>query len=187
MSVLSPPPCSYFFQWAFAATAATIVSGALAERVTFTAYLIYSIFMAAWVYPVVVHAMWDGKGWLSPWVSMSQLILTCRLNSTFETSSFSLIHSCVILIAALPVQGGDGEVIGDENFESGSDSWKYGAAILNTGAYDFAGSGVVHMTVSVDHCLSLHQTSFAACIAEIEPAVILCAFCFPCTLLNCLF
>lgn len=36
----------------FAATACTIVSGAIAERAKFEAYMCYSFFMAAWVYPV---------------------------------------------------------------------------------------------------------------------------------------
>jgi Amt family ammonium transporter len=59
-----PLEAKYFFQLVFAATAATIVSGAMAERTKFVAYLFYSIVITAVIYPIVGHWIWGG-GWLA--------------------------------------------------------------------------------------------------------------------------
>lgn len=59
-----PESVSFLFQVAFAATAATIVSGAVAERIHFGAFLIFSTLLVAVSYAVTGHWVWDG-GWLA--------------------------------------------------------------------------------------------------------------------------
>ena len=54
----------FFFQLVFAGTAATIVSGAVAERVKFGAFYVFSFFMVGLIYPVIGHWIWGG-GWLA--------------------------------------------------------------------------------------------------------------------------
>ncbi len=54
----------WFFQMVFAATAATIVSGAMAERTKFSTYLIASVAITALIYPIYGHWLWGG-GWLN--------------------------------------------------------------------------------------------------------------------------
>ena len=56
--------CYWMFQIVFAATAATIVSGSMAERTKFSAYIIYSIVISLVIYPISGHWIWGG-GWLA--------------------------------------------------------------------------------------------------------------------------
>jgi len=60
-----PVSISFFFQAAFAATAATIVSGAVAERIRFGPFIIFSILLVGISYSITGHWGWSGDGWLS--------------------------------------------------------------------------------------------------------------------------
>ncbi|MEJ2586983.1 MAG: ammonium transporter [Deltaproteobacteria bacterium] len=58
----------WMFQVVFAATAATVVSGAMAERTNFAGYILYSVFICAFIYPIFGSWAWgglfNGGGWL---------------------------------------------------------------------------------------------------------------------------
>ncbi|HBL13741.1 MAG TPA: ammonium transporter [Cyanobacteria bacterium UBA11162] len=58
-----PLSAKFFFQLVFAGTAATIVSGAVAERIKFLAFFIFSLFLVGIAYPITGHWIWGG-GWL---------------------------------------------------------------------------------------------------------------------------
>ena len=75
-----PTHAAWIFQLVFAATAATIVSGAMAERTQFKSYLIYSVFITGIIYPIVGHWIWGG-GWLSS-LGMSDFAGSTVVHST---------------------------------------------------------------------------------------------------------
>jgi ammonium transporter, Amt family len=59
-----PLAAKFFFQLVFAGTAATIVSGAVAERIKFVSFILFSFLLVGFVYPIGGHWAWGG-GWLS--------------------------------------------------------------------------------------------------------------------------
>jgi Amt family ammonium transporter len=108
------------FQVVFAATAATIVSGAMSERAKFIGYLLYSLLISTLIYPVVGHWIWGG-GWLARlgmidfsgstvvhsvggWVSLAGvLVLGPRLGRYNRDGSVTLIPGHNIPLVALGV------------------------------------------------------------------------------------
>ena len=79
------------FQTVFCATAATIVSGAMAERTKFSMYLIYTIFISVLIYPVSGHWTWGG-GWLMNGEENS--FMTNIFGTTFhDFAGSTVVHS----------------------------------------------------------------------------------------------
>jgi ammonium transporter, Amt family len=74
-----PVYAKFFFQLVFAGTAATIVSGAVAERIHYAAFMIFSVVMGAIIYPVVGHWIWGG-GFLAT-------------SGMFDFAGSSVVHS----------------------------------------------------------------------------------------------
>ncbi len=79
---------SWWFQMVFAATGATIVSGAMAERTDFKAYLIYTIALVAFIYPVFGHWVWSGAGILT-----SGFLVDTIGASFHDFAGSSVVHS----------------------------------------------------------------------------------------------
>ena len=59
-----PLNAKFFFQLVFAGTAATIVSGAVAERIKYLSFIVFSFLLVAFIYPITGHWIWGG-GWLA--------------------------------------------------------------------------------------------------------------------------
>ena len=79
------------FQTVFCATAATIVSGAMAERTKFSMYCIYSLFISLIIYPISGHWTWGG-GWLMNGVETSFMMTT--FGATFhDFAGSAIVHS----------------------------------------------------------------------------------------------
>mmetsp|Transcript_23009 Transcript_23009/g.33385 ORF Transcript_23009/g.33385 Transcript_23009/m.33385 type:complete len:486 (-) Transcript_23009:187-1644(-) len=95
---------SWLFQWAFAATAATIVSGAVAERVSFKGYLIYATVLTVFVYPIVVHWGWSAEGWATAWTEDPDILLfDCGVVDFAGSGVVHMTGGCAALVAAIAV------------------------------------------------------------------------------------
>ncbi|NEP00398.1 MAG: ammonium transporter [Symploca sp. SIO2E9] len=62
---LATSEAKFFFQLMFAGTAATIVSGAVAERMKFLSFLVFSFLLVGFLYPITGHWAWSNSGWLT--------------------------------------------------------------------------------------------------------------------------
>ncbi|CEF71676.1 Ammonium transporter family and Ammonium transporter AmtB-like domain-containing protein [Strongyloides ratti] len=79
----------FFFQYVFAATSATIVSGAVAERCEFATYITYCTVISSFVYPILTHWGWADGGW------MKNGINTETIHTTYiDNAGSGVVHLC---------------------------------------------------------------------------------------------
>ena len=95
----------YLFQWSFSAACATIVSGSVAERTKFEAYLGYSFFLTAFVYPVVVHWVWavDGSGWLGTGYTLGKKVASTGMHDFAGSGVVHMVGGFSGLMGAMVV------------------------------------------------------------------------------------
>jgi hypothetical protein len=66
-----------FYGWTFVSTAATIVSGSVAERINFRCYLAFVLQHSLFAYPLLVHWTWSNQGFMSAKRSPDKLLFGC--------------------------------------------------------------------------------------------------------------
>ncbi|BFZ15991.1 hypothetical protein BsWGS_19030 [Bradybaena similaris] len=150
----------FFFEFVFAATAATLVSGALSERSDFIAYFIYSFIITAFIYPPITHWAWTNEGWLKAGATYS-------INGVQEVVGFHdfsgsgavhLVGGTAALVGAIIL----GPRIGRFHPETGADMMlkghsvpfaALGAFLLIVGFLAFNGASQLTMTKPGDNVI----------------------------------
>jgi Amt family ammonium transporter len=105
----------WLFQMVFAATAATIVSGAMAERTKFSAYLVYSFFISLLIYPVLGHWVWGNL--FSPdnvksgaWLASRGFIDFAGSTVVHSVGGWAALAGAIVLGPRLGKFGKDGKI-----------------------------------------------------------------------------
>lgn len=141
----------FFFQLAFCGTATTIVSGAVAERMSFRGYLITAVILSACIYPVFGHWAWGGFGIDTQMGWLQELGFIDFAGSTVVHS----IGGWVALAAVIIIGPRLGQF--DEN-NSATESHNtpvavFGMFLLWVGWFGFNGGSTLAMDVSVPHIM----------------------------------
>ncbi len=100
----------WMFQVVFAATAATIVSGAMAERTKFSGYLIYSVIVSAFIYPVFGSWAWGGLFHGGGWLEKLGFIDFAGSTVVHSIGGWAALAGAIVLGPRLGKYGKDGSV-----------------------------------------------------------------------------
>ncbi|VXC35223.1 conserved membrane hypothetical protein [Flavobacterium sp. 9AF] len=152
-----------FFQTVFCATAATIISGAVAERTKFSTYLLLSLVMTVFIYPVSGHWVWQGSGWLT--------------NLGFvDFAGSSVVHSVggwAALVAALLVGPRIGKYTDGKSNAIPGHNMMYGALgvlILWFGWFGFNGGS--ELAISGAHAKNVANVFITTNLAAVTGAIV---------------
>eukprot|EP00968_Pinguiococcus_pyrenoidosus_P016190 scaffold1534_cov267-Pinguiococcus_pyrenoidosus.AAC.11 len=165
---------TWLFQWAFAATAVTIVSGTVAERVTFTAYLCYAFVLTAFVYPVVVHSVWSADGWLTAFRD-DDLLLDCGVIDFAGSGVVHMTGGVAALVAAFfigPRKGRFSESGAPIDIPGQSPIMRsFGTFVLWFGWYGFNGCSTLYIAgfggVAAKTMVTTTISAGAACLTNV--------------------
>jgi Amt family ammonium transporter len=100
----------WMFQVVFAATAATIVSGAMAERTKFSGYLIYSVFISGLIYPVFGGWAWGGLYQGGGWLEKLGFIDFAGSTVVHSVGGWAALAGAIVLGPRLGKYGKDGSI-----------------------------------------------------------------------------
>mgnify|MGYP000030777863 CR=1 FL=1 len=159
-----PLLAKFFFQLVFCGTAATIVSGAVAERIKYITFIVFSFAMAIYIYPIVGHWVWGG-GWLA------QLGFYDFAGSTVVHSvgGWAALIGAIILGPRIGKYGPDGKprAIPGHNLSMAT----LGAFILWLGWFGFnPGSTMAANPGAISHIMVTTNTAAAAAILSATAA-----------------
>lgn len=166
----------FFFQLVFAGTAATIVSGAVAERIKFWAFILFSFLLVGFIYPIAGYWVWGGG-----WLAASPIQFRDFAGSTVVHS----IGGVAALIGALlvgPREGRFGYQANTQKFTAIEDSERFqpynlslatlGCLILWLGWFGFNGGS----TASLEYVPHILTTTFFSAAAGGIGAVVFSPF-----------
>ena len=156
-----------FFQMMFAATAATIVSGALAERIRFVPYLFAAMMITGVIYPIFGCWVWNEGGWLNK----LGFVDFAGSTAVHSVGGWCALAGVMVLGPRLGKYGEDGESreIGGHNLPLVA----FGGLILWLGWFGFNGGSTLEANSSIGRiCLNTHLSGAAGVVGFIIARVL---------------
>merc|ERR1719473_268947 len=166
----------WFFQGAFCATVATIVSGSMAERTKLGGFAIFTVLLTAFLYPVVVHWGWSGAGILNN--EEGSIVGETGYNDFAGSGIVHMVGGVAALMGAVIVGPRSGRWANPEDFGPHNPSLcVLGTLVLWFGWYGFNGASTLAMSSSGDafsSALVCMNTTLAPAVAGLVVFLLRC-------------